>query len=52
MQRNIHAVRITVSVAGYFTVKPTECHKCHGRVIKDTVVNTQALEYITLGEMV
>ena len=37
--------------AGYFLVKPTECHECRSRDIKDTVVKTQALDYITLGKV-
>lgn len=39
------------SCAGYFSVKPTECHECRSRDIKDIVVKTQALEYITLGKV-
>jgi hypothetical protein len=30
--------------------RPTQCMKCHSTAITDTVVKTQALDYITAGE--
>jgi hypothetical protein len=35
--------------AGYFLFRPTQCMKCHGTAITETVVKTQALDYITAG---
>lgn len=37
--------------AGYFVFKPHECSSCHSHgTITDTIVKTQALDYITLGK--